>query len=383
MASVYDPLKQQQTQQQNQQQAQQQVQQTQTAEPAQQQTQTQQAPAYTGLQGVKGNTAQMVGQTQQAWQPSDNVNNALNYLNSIQQKDPGTWDAQKNQFYQQATDILGQIQNKGKFQYDINQDALYQQAKDQYVRNAQQAMIDTTGQMQTQTGGYGNSYAATAGNQVYQQNLQNLAALAPEYYDRALAADNAERDRLQNLMGLNLNMYGVDQDAYNMELNKNQADRNFGLGAYETMYNQDYGRNQDDRNYWWNIATGENSQFNTDRSQDYSTAMMMLQNGLMPTPELLNAAGIADPDARNIAAKYGWVDPETGAVVGGEVDDPLAGLGLPVPENPHNKPVSTNTGLNVNEDAGTKGNGNVLGLDAISGAQPKNTTNNWLLNLLK
>ena len=74
----------------------------------------------------------------------------------------------------QLNDTISKILNREKFSYDLNGDALYQQYKDQYVNQGQQAMMDTMGQAQAMTGGYGNSYAQTVGQQTYQGYLQQL-----------------------------------------------------------------------------------------------------------------------------------------------------------------------------------------------------------------
>ena len=78
----------------------------------------------------------------------------------------------------QAT--LNQLLNPEGFKYDVNADGLYQQIKDNYVKAGRQAMMDTQGQSAALTGGYGNSYAAQAGQQAYQESLGNLAAMIPE-----------------------------------------------------------------------------------------------------------------------------------------------------------------------------------------------------------
>lgn len=86
--------------------------------------------------------------------------------------------AQANALYQQ---LLG----RGPFQYDLQGDMLYRQYADQYSQLGRQAMMDTMGTAAGLTGGYGNSYASTAGNQAYQQYLGQLNAMIPDFYDRA------------------------------------------------------------------------------------------------------------------------------------------------------------------------------------------------------
>ena len=68
----------------------------------------------------------------------------------------------------QLDDIMNRIMNREQFNYDLNADALYQQYKDQYIHGGNLAMQDTMGQATAMTGGYGNSYAQSAGQQTYQ-----------------------------------------------------------------------------------------------------------------------------------------------------------------------------------------------------------------------
>lgn len=77
------------------------------------------------------------------------------------------------------------VPDLANFNYDFNADALYQQYKDKYIQQGQLAMADTMGQAAAMTGGYGNSYAATVGNQAYQAQMQNLNDIVPELYNLA------------------------------------------------------------------------------------------------------------------------------------------------------------------------------------------------------
>ena len=105
----------------------------------------------------------------------------------------------------QLQGLLNQILNRPNFEYDLNADMLYQQYRDQYQRAGQQAMADTMGQAATMTGGYGNSYAASAGNQAYQQYLTQLNNIVPDLYDRAYKRYNQEYSDLMNQYSLLMN----------------------------------------------------------------------------------------------------------------------------------------------------------------------------------
>ena len=146
--------------------------------------------------------------------------------------------------------------NREEFKYDLNSDALYQQLKNQYSTLGKMAMMDTMGQASALTGGYGNSYASTAGNQAYQGYLQGLNDKVPELYQLALSKYQADGDQLLNRYNMlsqdRATQYGEWGDRYNQLL----ADRGYYADAYTDEYNRDYGQWNDNRTYdtsqYWN-----------------------------------------------------------------------------------------------------------------------------------
>lgn len=94
---------------------------------------------------------------------------------------------------------LNNITTRKAFKYDLSEDQLFQQAKEQYQAMGKTAMQDTMGQASAMTGGYGNSYATTAGNQAYQAYLTELNNSIGDYYAMALSAYNNETDRLNSV----------------------------------------------------------------------------------------------------------------------------------------------------------------------------------------
>lgn len=112
----------------------------------------------------------------------------------------------ESQYADSLKGLYDQIMNREDFTYDLNSDALYNQYKQQYVRQGKLAMQDTLGQASALTGGYGNSYASTAGNQAYQSYLTGLNDKVPELYQLAYDSYNQKGADL-------LNKYGVAQSA--------------------------------------------------------------------------------------------------------------------------------------------------------------------------
>lgn len=103
-----------------------------------------------------------------------------------------------SQYAQAITDYV----NRGKFRYDFNADPIYNQYKDQYTRQGNLAMKDTMGQAAALTGGYGNSYAQTAGQQVYNRYMQNLNDIVPQLYESAYSRYNQEGQDMLNRASL-------------------------------------------------------------------------------------------------------------------------------------------------------------------------------------
>ena len=132
-----------------------------------------------------------------------------------------------NKWSQQLEDTYNNIANREKFSYDMNNDAFYKQYAQQYQNNAKLAMEDTVGQISALTGGYGNSYAATAGQAMYNQQMQGLNDRATELYQLALQQYNAEGDRLNNLYSMTANAYGMEQDRINADIAEAQWNAQF------------------------------------------------------------------------------------------------------------------------------------------------------------
>lgn len=256
-----------------------------------------QTTATSGYQGTSAKTQQRLSTLQQGYTPSQNVQNAQNQLTQVQAQRP---TAYTSPYTQQLEGIYQQIVSRQPFKYDMNGDMLYQNAKDQYVQGGRQAMMDTMGQAASLTGGYGNSYASTAGNQAYQQYLLQLNAMLPDFYDRAAARYDQQGADLYNQYGLMQDRENAEYGRYQDSLAQWNTDYANAQSAYYNAYNQDYGAYQDALDYWQQQAAAENADYWAVRDQAYQTAMQMLANGQMPSADLLAAAGISQVDAQSM-----------------------------------------------------------------------------------
>ena len=174
-----------------------------------------------------------------AYKPSDTVAQAEALLQQQLAQKPGayqsTWEGQIN-------DIIQQILNREQFSYDLNGDAIYQQYADQAKTNGQLVMIDTMGQAQSMTGGYGNSYAQSVGQQAYQAHLQQLNDVVPELYGMALDQHNQEGQDMYNQAALMAQMEDQDYGRYMDAQNAYYAELDYLTGRYDTEREADFSK---------------------------------------------------------------------------------------------------------------------------------------------
>lgn len=169
---------------------------------------------------------------------NDKVRKLATDLASHETQKPGEWSGGA---YGKATEeALQKVLNRDKFKYDINGDALYQQYKDRYIQQGKQAMMDTMGQAAALTGGYGNSYAQSAGQQTYQGYLQGLGDKVPELYQLALERYNQEGTDLLNKYGLLSEEYAKEYGRYRDSVGDWQTQRDYLANLYNNERNFDY-----------------------------------------------------------------------------------------------------------------------------------------------
>lgn len=198
--------------------------------------------------------------TYKDYTPSDAVNSAqqrkTDAENALQNVGDFKYSGQG-----QLDSMIDQILNRKKFSYDLNGDVLYNQYKDQYQALGRTAMADTVAQASALTGGYGNSYAATAGNQAYQQYLTQLNDKIPELYQLALAQYQQEGQDLRNNYNLLSSERQQEYGQYMDNISRLQNDRNYYGEDYANEYNRDYGKYTNDREYdttqYWNDYNAE------------------------------------------------------------------------------------------------------------------------------
>lgn len=210
--------------------------------------------------------------------PSESVKQAQDKLNQHTQNKPGAYTSQ---WQTSLNDTLNKILNREKFTYDLNADVLYNQYKNQANTQGMQAMMNTMGQAQAMTGGYGNSYAQTAGQQTYQGYMQQLNDRIPELYQLALNQYNQEGENLYNQYGLfadrenqDYGRYRDQMSDYNTELARLTEDSRYmseqDYNRYLDNYNMAYGKYRDSVSDWQNAVDRADNNYWNLYNRDYS-----------------------------------------------------------------------------------------------------------------
>ena len=180
------------------------------------------------------------------YKQSDTVQQAYALLQQQMGNKPGAYNSQ---WADQITGLIDQIINRKDFSYDLNGDALYQQYKDQYITQGKMAMMDTMGQAQAMTGGYGNSYAQSVGQQAYHAYLQKLNEVVPELYAMALDQYNQEGQDMLNQYSLLAAQDEADYGRYRDEVSDYYTQLQQLQDTYYTERDFDYGKWTDGRDF--------------------------------------------------------------------------------------------------------------------------------------
>ena len=314
------------------------------------------------MEGVTQGTQQKLQQAQQGYQSGAAAQQALQNLQNLQNSKPQGYNSQ---YAGQLDSILQQIQGQQPFKYEFNTDAMFRTLADRYTQDAKQASMNAMGQAAALTGGYGNTAAQMAGQQAYQEQIRGLydrgMELQQQAYDRYQDQQADRYRQAQLLQGMDETAYGRSRD----ELGDWERERDYQTQRYDTEDERGYNRYRDDLNYYTQLAQIENAdyrseqerqeairqfqaqydrgvfesdrafeeqrrqadldeayrqaqmqenirQFNesldwdkmsTQQKYAYQTALAILENGQIPSEELLEAAGLSAEDAKKLMAQ--------------------------------------------------------------------------------
>ena len=201
---------------------------------------------------------------------SQDVTDAWNKVKYLEGSKPGDY---VSKYGDQIQALLDKILNRDPFKYDFNADPMYKMYKDRYLQQGRMAMQDTMGDAAALTGGYGNSYAATAGQQAYQSYLQGLNDRIPGLRDFAYNAWLNEGDRIRSNLSTLQGLDESDYARYRDTVGDYKDELNYYYNRFGDMSDREYNRYlndasawERDRDYWFN-------KWQWEQDFNYKTAM--------------------------------------------------------------------------------------------------------------
>jgi hypothetical protein len=221
---------------------------------------------YTNLAGISDASKKNLNYYGQGYNPSQQVNDARSYLQSVIDQQPGEY---QSRYAGTIDDLYSRVMSRPDFKYDVNKDAAYQQYKQHYTTMGQRAMQDTVGNAAALTGGYGNSWAATAGSQAYQQYLQQLNDMVPQLEQQAYARYNQEGEDLRQNLGLAQGLENADYGKYRDTIGDWQQNRSYAAQRYDQEYQNDYNAWMNMLSYWQQLANAENQNYWNKQNYDF------------------------------------------------------------------------------------------------------------------
>lgn len=267
--------------------------QTQAAAPATVQKQSAAAPAaekqtYTTPQAPAEKHTTTTATAPAQTTGGDVVAQAQDYLNQ-------QLSGYNSRYGSQITDLVQQLQNRPAFEYNAETDPLYIQLRDIWKQDGLMAMEDTMGQAAHLTGGYGNSYAQTAGQQVYNNYLSQVNEMIPELEEAARADYDAKTNALLQQYSMLMEQDSSDYSRWLDEINRQyQLERD---ALSDQRYDQEWayqtGRNQlEDERYQDELGYSR-------QQQSYDRLLnLIIATGYQPTAEELAAAGMTEAEAK-------------------------------------------------------------------------------------
>ena len=205
----------------------------------------------------------------------------------------------------QLKETANKILNREKFSYDLNGDALYKQYKDRYTQQGKQAMMDTMGQAQAMTGGYGNSYAQSVGQQTYQGYMQGLTDKIPTLYQIAMDKYTNEGNQMRDNMNLMMQQDDIEYGRYRDQL----ADQNT---AYSKLMA---------------LMTGYHYEPTAEELEAAGMTMAQKNAIMQPYYDMLAAQAAAAEEERSGGRSSAYVAPTGGNTALNDVNNALSGKG--------------------------------------------------------
>jgi len=180
---------------------------------------------------------------------------------------------------QEVNELYAAITGRKAFSYNPNTDPMYRSYADRYVQNGRMAMRDTMGQAAALTGGYGSSYAQSAGQQQYDEYLRSLSEVLPELYGLAYQQYSDQGAALQ--------------DAYDM-----------AVGRQQTVYQRGRDALADQRYEAQQAAARQQQAYKQQQTAYTNLVKLISTTGYQPSAAELTAAGLSRAQADALRQEY-------------------------------------------------------------------------------
>lgn len=191
----------------------------------------------TKTQNKKTTIKEPVTKKRPTYEKSENITSLENALTNWENSKPSDYESK---YSSEIESVLNGILNREKFNYNVNADPLYNQYKEQYINNGKTAMLDTVANASALTGGYANSYAVTAGNQSYNEYLNDLNNVVLNLYDRAYSKYVDEGETMLDKITILRELDGDDYEKYRDELSEYYSDGEYLLNKLTSMSDAEY-----------------------------------------------------------------------------------------------------------------------------------------------
>lgn len=185
----------------------------------------------------KTSTTKTTSSTRPVYEKSEEVLSAEENLKEWENNKPGEYESK---YGTQIDELLSEILNREDFSYNLGADPMYEQYRELYTQNGKKAMMDTVGQASALTGGYANSYAATAGSQAYQEYLNELNGVALDLRDRAYDEYLNEGEKLVEDITILRSLDGDDYEKYLGMLEQYYSDGDYLLEKLVSMSDAEF-----------------------------------------------------------------------------------------------------------------------------------------------
>lgn len=157
------------------------------------------------------------------------------------------------------TALQNYIDGANTYKYNMNDDPLFASLKTSYEKNAQKNAQKASAMAATRTGGYGNSYGATAAAGAYNDTMENLYDVVPTLEQNAYSR---YRDNL-----------GDQRDIYALQQGRADSAKN----EYNTRENTLYDRAQTQDETAYNRAWSEDERTYAREQQEYQNKLTEAQ----------------------------------------------------------------------------------------------------------